>query len=204
MCAFSRSPECMEGEFCEGSQPEESTKPWSEHFPTEGGVEALVKDVRVKGERLIVGEGELHAAHDGVQPLGLGPPVLLVHQVGVVDYLGDLMEHPVLQLVVLQESLEGAVLPSVREPGPDHIEELRLLRGFRGIVEEGEGGPWVHEAPDQPNAGCAVHVTALTRRPQHQVLPSVPNALADPSLTLAASRAALSAPAASPLSGERK
>src|SRR5215217_3016884 len=96
MGAFSRPPECMEGEFCEGSHAEDATKPWSEHFPTEVGVETLVKDVRVKGECLIVGEGDLHAAHDGVQPLGLGPPVLLVHEVGVVDYLGDLMEHPVL------------------------------------------------------------------------------------------------------------
>src|SRR5215218_3047546 len=112
MCAFSRSPECMEGEFCEGSQPEESTKPWSEHFPTEVGVEALVKDVRVKGERLVVGEGELHAAHDGVQPLGLGPPVLLVHQVGVVDDLRYLAQHGVAQeVVLLQEGFEGAILP---------------------------------------------------------------------------------------------
>src|SRR5215217_6012695 len=109
MGAFSLSPECMEGEFCEGSHAEDSTKPWSEHFPTEVGVDALVKDVRVKGERFVVGEGELHAAHDGVQALGLGPPVLLVHQVGVVDDLRDLVEHSVLQLVLLQESLEGAV-----------------------------------------------------------------------------------------------
>jgi hypothetical protein len=145
MGAFSRSPECMEGEFCEGSHAEDSTKPWSEHFPTEVGVEALVKDVRVKGERLIVGEGELHAAHDGVQPLGLGPPVLLVHQVCVVDYPGDLMEHPVLQLVVLQESLKGAILPSVGEPGPDHVEEFRPLRGLRGIAEEGKGGLRVYK-----------------------------------------------------------
>src|SRR5919107_1583206 len=204
MDAFSLSPECMEGEFCEGSHAEDSTKPWSEHFPTEVGVEALVKDVRVKGERFVVGEGELHAAHDGVQPLGLGPPVLLVHQVGVVDYLGDLMEHPVLQLILLEKRLEGAVLSAVGKLGPDHVEELRPLRGLRGIAEEGKGGLGVYKAPDQPDACGAVHVASPTRCPQHQVLLSVPRTPDDPSLALTASRAALSACAASTLSGERK
>src|SRR5918995_270848 len=175
-----------------------------EGLPPQVGVKAIVEDIRERGECLVVGERELHAAHDGVQPLGLGFPVLLVHQVGVVDYLGDLMEHPVLQLILLQERLEGAVLPAVGEPGPDHIEELRLLRGLRRIAEEGEGGLGVYKAPDQPDAGGAVHVAAPTRGPQHHLLPSVPNVPADPSLTLAASRAALSASAAWRRSGERK
>src|ERR671921_1128855 len=204
MGAFSRSPECVEGGFCESSHAEDSAKPWSEHFPTEVGVEAFVKDVRVKGECLIVGEGELHAAHDGVQPLGLGPPVLLVYQVGVVDYLGDLMEHQVLQLILLEERLEGAVLSAVGKLGTYHIEELRPIRGLRGIAEEGKGGLGVYKAPDQPDACGAVHVASPTRCPQHQVLLSVPRTPDDPSLALTASRAALSACAASTLSGERK
>src|SRR5919107_6394122 len=99
-------------------------------------------------ERLIVWQRELHAAHDGVEALGLGAGVLLVHQVCVADYLRDLAQHRVAQeVVLLQEGLEGAILPSVGEPGPDHVEELRLLRGLRGISEEGKGGIRVYEAP---------------------------------------------------------
>src|ERR687897_373136 len=108
------------------------------------------------------------------------------------------------EVVLLQEGFEGAILPSVGEPGPDHVEELRLLRGLRGIAEEGKGGIRVYEAPYQRDAGGAVHVAALARGPQHQPLPSAPGAPADPSRSLTASRAALSAAAASRRSGERK
>src|SRR5215210_1232997 len=179
-------------------------RPKLEGLPAQVGVEAIVERVGVARERMVVRQRELHAAHDGVQALGLGTGVLLVHQIGVVDYLGDLAEHSVLQLVVLQERLEGAVLSAVGEPGPDHVEELRTLRGLRGIAEEGEGGLGVYKAPDQPDAGGAVHVAASARGPQHQGLPSAPTVPADPSPSLIASRAALSACAVSPLSGERK
>src|SRR5215210_653963 len=174
-------------------------RPKLEGLPPQVGVEAIVERVGVARERMVFGQRELHAAHDGVQALGLGTGVLLVHQVGVVDYLGDLAQHGVLQFVVLQERLEGAVLPAVGEPGPDHVEEFRPLRGLRGVAEEGEGGLGVQKSPDQPDAGGAVYVAAPTRSPQHQFIPS---ALAAPPLSLTASRAALSACAASPLSGE--
>src|SRR5919112_2488090 len=147
-------------------------------------------------ERQVVGQRELHAAHDGVKALGLGAGVLLVHQVCVMDDLRDLAQHRVVEGVLLQEGLEGAVLTVVGEPGPHHIEELRPLWGLRGIAEEGEGGIRVYEAPDQPYAGCAVHVAAPARGPQHQTLPSAPGALVAASRSLTASRAALSAPAA--------
>jgi hypothetical protein len=50
-----------------------------ERYPSEVGVEALVEDVGVFHEGVVVGQRELHPTHDGVQALGLGPPVLLVH-----------------------------------------------------------------------------------------------------------------------------
>src|SRR5215213_3741053 len=176
----------------------------SEHFPTEVGVEAIVEGVCVPRERQIVGQRELHATYDGVQTLGLGAGVLLVHQVGVVDDLRDLAQHGVVEVVLLEEGLEGAVFPVVGEPCSNHVEELCPLWGFRRIAEEGEGGIRVYEAPYQPDAGGAVHVAALARGPQHQPWPSVPRVPADPSRSLTASRVALSAPAASRRSGERK
>src|SRR5215216_5923379 len=155
-------------------------------------------------ERLVVWQRELHAAYDGVQALGLGAGVLLVHQVCVMDDLCDLAQHGVVEGVLLQEGLEGAVLPAVGEPGPHHIEELRPLRGLRRIAEEGEGGLWVYEASDQPYASCAVHVAAPARGPEHYLtLPTSPPS-AVPVAALTAWRAALRAAAASPLSGERK
>ena len=51
------------------------------------------------GERRVVGECKLHPAHDRVQALGLEATVFLVHEVGVVDYLSDLREEGVVQLV---------------------------------------------------------------------------------------------------------
>src|SRR5215210_8963662 len=130
---------------------------------------------------------------------------LLIHEVGVVDDLPDLAQHGVAQeVVLLEERLEGAVLTVVGEPGPHHIEELRPLLGLRGIAEEDEGCLRVQEAPNQPYAGGAVHVTPAARGPQHQGLPSAPGALVAASRSLTASRAALSAPAASRRSGERK
>jgi hypothetical protein len=45
-----------------------------------------------------------------------------------VYYLGYPVKNGVIKLVVLQEGLEGAVLPAVGEPGPDHVEKLRTLR----------------------------------------------------------------------------
>src|SRR5919106_1406253 len=168
------------------------------------GVEAVVECVGVFRERMVVGQSELHAAHDDVQPLGLGPPVLLVHEVGVVDDLGYLAENGILQFVFLQERLEGAVLPSVGEPGPDHVEELRSLRGLRGIAEVGEGCLRVQKALDQPYAGGAVHVASTARGPQHQTLFSVPRTPGDLSRSLMASRAALSAPLPRGATGDRK
>src|SRR5829696_3798555 len=143
--------------------------------------------------------------HDGVKALGLGAGVLLVHEVGGVDDLCDLAQHGVAyEIVIPQEGLEGAIPPSVGEPGPYHVEELRSLGGLRGIAEEGEGGIRVHEAPYQPDAGGAVHVTPAARGPQHQGLLSAPGALVAASRSLTASRAALSAPAASRRSGARQ
>src|SRR5215210_3320240 len=173
-------------------------------LPLQVRVQAVEDSVRVEREGLVVGEGELHTPDHGVQPFGLGAPVLLVHEVGIMDYLGDLMEYPVLQLVVLQECLEGTGVPAVREPGPDHVEELCPLRGLRGIAEEGEGGLGIQESPYQPDACRPVHVAAPARGPQHQGLSSVPKTPDGPSLALAASRAALSASAAPRRRGERK
>src|SRR5215217_5176649 len=185
------------------AQTEFSEVRGSEHFPTEVGVEAVVEHVGVDRERLVVGQRELHAPNDGVQALGLGAGVLLVHQVGVVDDLGDLAQHGVAQeVVLLEEGLEGAILTSVGESGPDHVEELSPLRGLRRIAEEGEGGIRVQEAPYQPDAGGAVHVAPAARGPKHQ--PSVRAVAAVPSWPLTAARAALSVTAASRLSGERK
>src|SRR5215208_3891032 len=156
-------------------------------------------------ERLVVWQRELHAAYDSVQAIGLGAGVLLVHQVCVMDDLRDLAQHRVAQEgVLLQEGFEGAILPTVGEPGPYHIEELRPLRGLRRIAEEGEGGVRVYEAPYQPDAGGAVHVAPAACGPKHQPSPSVRAVPAVPSRSLTASRAALRAAAASPLSGERK
>jgi hypothetical protein len=92
----------------------------------------------------------------------------------------------------------------VGEPGSNHVEELCPLWGFRRITEEGEGGIRVYEAAYQAYAGGAVHVAAPARGPQHQTLPSALGVPADPSRSLTASRAALSASAASRRSGERK
>src|SRR5215216_4669823 len=157
-------------------------------------------------ERLVVWQRELHAAYDSVQAIGLGAGVLLVHQVCVMDDLRDLAQHRVAQEgVLLQEGFEGAIFPTVGEPGPYHIEELRPLRGLRRIAEEGEGGIRVYEAPYQPDAGGAVHVAPSASGPQHQTSPSsVRAAPVGASRSIAAWRAALSAAAASPLSGERK
>src|SRR5215204_7472875 len=93
------------------------------------------------------------------RPSDSGRAYFFVQQVGVVDDLCDLAQHGVAQeVVLLQEGLEGAILPTVGEPGPHHIEELRFLRCFRRIAEEGEGGIRVYEAPYQPDTGGTVHV----------------------------------------------
>src|SRR3712207_6811940 len=114
--------------------------PMLEHLPAQVGTESVEDGVGVTGQRLIVREDELHAADDGVEAIGLGAAVLLVHQVGVVDDLSYLLEQRVLQLVFLQERLEGTVLAAVGEPCPRYVEELRPLRRFGGVAEEGEGG----------------------------------------------------------------
>src|SRR4028118_1813168 len=84
-----------------------------ERLPAQVGVEAVVEDIRVAGEGLVVGEGELHPPDDGVQALGLGASVLLVHQVGVVDDLAYLAQHGVFEPVFFEKGLEGAVVPAV-------------------------------------------------------------------------------------------
>src|SRR5215212_12008075 len=74
-----------------------------ERHPLQVGVEAIVEYVGVFYEGVIVRQRELHPAHDGVQTLGLGAGILLVQQIGVVDYLGDLAQHGVVEVVLLQE-----------------------------------------------------------------------------------------------------
>src|SRR5215217_4776793 len=121
-----------------------------------------------------------------------------------MDDLCDLAQHGVVEGVLLQEGFEGAIFPTVGEPGPYHIEALRPLRGLRRIAEEGEGCLLIQETPNQPYAGGAVNVTPAARGPQHQGLPSAPGALVAASRSLTASRAALSVSVASRRSGERK
>src|SRR5918998_307246 len=141
--------------------------PMLEHLPPQVGVQAVEDGVGVAGQSLVVREDHLHAADDGVEAVGLRTTVPLVHEVGVVDDLGYLPEHRVVQLVLLQERLEGAVLAAVGEPGPHHVEQLRLLRCLGGVAEEGEGGLRVQEAPYQPHTGGAVHVASPARGPEH-------------------------------------
>src|SRR5918994_6682727 len=50
--------------------------PMLEHLPVQVGVEPVEDGVGVPGERLVVGEDELHTAGYGVQPIGLGTAVL--------------------------------------------------------------------------------------------------------------------------------
>src|SRR5215213_9819320 len=69
--------------------------PMLEHLPAQVGVQPLEDGVSVSGKRLVVGEDELHTADDGVQAIGLGASVLLVHEVGVVHDLRDLRQHRV-------------------------------------------------------------------------------------------------------------
>src|SRR5919202_4551028 len=61
-----------------------SSDPMLEHLPAQICVEPVEDRVRVADEGRVVGEGELHAADHGVQAVGLGTTVLVVHQVGVV------------------------------------------------------------------------------------------------------------------------
>ena len=46
----------------------------------------------MEDEGVVVRQSKLHTPDDNVQALRLGPPVTLVHDVGVVNDLGDLPE----------------------------------------------------------------------------------------------------------------
>ena len=71
------------------------------HLPAEIGVEPVEDGVGVLDHGLVVRQSELHAPYYDIETLGLGPPVLLVHEVRVVDELGDLRQHGISQLVLL-------------------------------------------------------------------------------------------------------
>ncbi len=116
-----------------------------------------------------------------------------------MDYLGDLAQHGVLQVVLLEKGLEGAVVPAVREPGPGNVEELRLLGRLGRVPEEAERGPAVQEAPDQPHARRPVDVA--TPRVAQRTTARPPRRASPPSCgaSLTARRAALRASWASSL-----
>src|SRR5215204_5077226 len=101
-------------------------------------------------ERLVVWQRELHAAYDGVQALGLGAGVLLVHQVCVMDDLRDLAQHRVVEGVLFEEGLKGAVLTVVGEPGPPHMEGFAPSRAPGGTAEEAKEATAVTKARNKP------------------------------------------------------
>src|SRR5215217_6854146 len=64
-----------------------------EHLPAQVGVEPVEDRVGVPGKGQVVREDELHAANDGVQAIGLGTAVPVVHQVCIVHDLRDLRQY---------------------------------------------------------------------------------------------------------------
>src|SRR5918993_176481 len=143
-----------------------------ERLPPQVYVEAVEDGVSVKRQGLVVGEGLLHAPDHGVQPIGLGAPVHTVHEVGVVDYLGDLSQHGIVQIVLFEHGLEGAGVAAVGEPGSGHVEELCPFGRLRSVPEEVKLGVGVDAAPDQPHAGRPTYVTSPPGCPQHYPAPS--------------------------------
>jgi hypothetical protein len=89
--------------------------PMLEHLPAQVGVEPVEDGVGVPGERMVVGEDELHAPDDSVQPIGLGTSVLFVHEVSIVHDLRDLGQRRIFEMILLDEGLERAIVPAVGE-----------------------------------------------------------------------------------------
>src|SRR5215211_154403 len=177
--------------------------PMLEHLPAQIGVEPIEDGVGVARQGRVVRQDELHAAYDGVEAVRLGAAVLVVHQVGVVHYLRDLDQYGILQRILLEESLEGAIVPAMREPGTRDVKELHPIGRLSRVLEVGEGGLVVYEAPYQPHAGRAVHVAPAAGRPQHQP-PSAALLSAEVPPPTSIRRAARKAWAASIRKGERK
>src|SRR5215212_5310746 len=178
--------------------------PMLEHLPAQVGVEPVEDGVGVPGERLVVGENELHTADYGVQPIGLGTAVLFVHEVSVVHDLRDLGQRRIFQMILLDERLERAIVATVGVPGSSDVEELRPLWCLHRVFEEREGSLSVHKTPDQPHAGRAVHVASAAGSPEHQPLSSAPSRTCSATPPASVLRAARKASAASVRKGERK
>src|SRR5215204_3209526 len=156
-------------------------------------IQAVEDGLCMKGECLVVGEGELHTLDHGVESVGLGAAVPVVHEVGVVNYLGDFTQYGVTQVVLFENRLEGTGAPAVGESGPGHVEELSSFRRFRDVPEEAKFGVRVYAATDQPNAGRPVYVTSSPCCPEHYPASSRMASPAPSFTTRRASRIAASA-----------
>src|SRR4029450_5705162 len=84
--------------------------PMRAHLPAQVGVEPVEDGVGVPGERMVVGEDELHAPDDSVQPIGFGTSILLVHEVSIVHDLRDLGQRRIFEMILLDEGLERAII----------------------------------------------------------------------------------------------
>src|ERR671910_456239 len=122
--------------------------PMLEHLPAQVSVEPFEDGVGVPGERMVVGENQLHAADYGVKPIGLGTAVLFIHEVSVVHDLRDLGQRRIFEMILLDEGLERAIIATVGESSSGDVEQLRPLRRLHGVLEEREGCLRVYETPD--------------------------------------------------------
>ena len=147
--------------------------------PRSGGVVAeqqrppavLVEAVEHDGpdpDEVGVVEDERQAPRHGVEARRLWGVEARVGQIGLVDDPRDVPQHRVVQPVVAQHRLEGAVGPVVGELHPGDVERDRLARKRRAVLDEGELRLDIDEPADEPGAGDAIDMAVGPGHPAHQ------------------------------------
>jgi len=139
----------------------------------EGSVQRNVEKRRqLEGFEIVV-RHEREAPGDGPEACGLGGGGGFVLEVGAVHDPRELAQRGVIGTVLLRQRFERAAAEVV----------LVGITGARGIeadgaraaldvghitrFDDGEGGPWIDEAPDQPRGRRAVHADLPARHPLH-------------------------------------
>ena len=118
---------------------------------------------------------ETEPGGDRLEPTALRRLIRIGGDVGGVDDLADRDQRRVARQPVLdQDALERAATVDVAELGAVDVERNRALaRRHLGDLlggDEQELRIGIHEAPDEPRAGDAIHGSVLTGDPFHGVL----------------------------------
>src|SRR5215813_13043050 len=135
-------------------------------IPSEQFIKAVKDRNGLRDQLPVIFEQFGQPANHEIEPGDLRPVELVIFEVHVVDDFSYLAQSRVIaQAQLLDHGLEGAIFAPVRELSPVQVEADPAFDTLP-LGDEGEAGPFIDEALDEPDRGQAINEQVAARHPK--------------------------------------